>query len=84
MLALKQNSVQEKEGSKLHHVVFERKTISMCTCCLIRTALLVTYVFTRRHESFAGVYFCGLATFCACFAGTNFCDQDRLDFLAEN
>ena len=35
------------------------------------------------HEIFAGVYLCGLAIF-LCFAGTDFCNKDRLIFLAEN
>ena len=35
------------------------------------------------HEIIVGVYFLQIGNF-LCFAGTNFCDQDRLVFLAGN
>ena len=35
------------------------------------------------HEIFAGVYFAD-GEFCVKFAGTNFCDRDRLNFLDGN
>ena len=38
---------------------------------------------TVGHEIFAGVYFCGMAIFWR-LAGTNFCNWDRVVFIAGN